>query len=267
MYAPGLDIELVQALGLNRSVQRTCINFMGCYAAMNALKLADAFCQADAGARVLIVCAELCTLHFQKSASKDDLVSNALFGDGAAAVLVQAQPATSGPSLALEAFHCGLQPEGAPDMAWHINDFGFEMTLSSYVPSLIQQGIRQLTDELLARLPVELADIQHFAIHPGGRKILETIETELDLTRYDNRFAYGVLRDYGNMSSATVLFVLRDLLRTLTPAQAGDAVLSFAFGPGLTLEALLLKVHSTPEAVPVLEAENAEGLVTVADYV
>ena len=243
MYAPGLDIELVQALGLRNDVRRTCVNFMGCYAAVNAVKLADAFCQADAGARVLIVSVELCTLHFQKSREEDHLVSNALFGDGAAACLVQAEPLPNdAPSLALQAFHCGLEPDGHDDMAWHINDFGFEMTLSSYVPKLIQRGIRQLTDGLLESLQVQLGDVRHFAIHPGGRKILETIETELGLTRDDNRHAYRVLRDYGNMSSATVLFVLRDVLAAATPADHGAPVLSFAFGPGLTMEAMLLQL-------------------------
>ena len=242
MYAPGLDIELVAALGLSTSIKRTCVNFMGCYAAFNALKLADAFCRADANACVLIVSTELCTIHFQKNHEEDHLVSNALFGDGSAAALVRSRPGKQQPSLALTAFHCELEPDGHADMAWHINDFGFEMTLSSYVPRMIQRGIRQLTENLLRNLSVELADIRAFAIHPGGRKILETIEQELGLTTNDNRFAYHVLREYGNMSSATVLFVLRELLQTLTPANSGEPVLSFAFGPGLTLEAMLLTV-------------------------
>ncbi|RSK46293.1 type III polyketide synthase [Hymenobacter perfusus] len=258
MYAPGLDLELVAALGLPSHVQRTCVNFMGCYAALNGLKLADAFCRATPGARVLVVCTELCTLHFQKSPEDDHLISNALFGDGSAAVLVQGRPAANGPSLALTAFHCDLEPDGHADMAWHINDFGFEMTLSSYVPRMIQQGIGQLTQRLLADLPVQLADIHAFAIHPGGRKILESIEQALGLTAYDNRFAYQVLRDYGNMSSATVLFVLRELLRTLTPADAGAPVLSFAFGPGLTLESMLLTVAYEENV------QNVEDVVNVA---
>ena len=260
MYAPGLDIELVQALGLRPDVRRTCVNFMGCYAAVNAIKLADAFCRADANARVLIVSVELCTLHFQKSPEEDHLISNALFGDGAAACLVQAGPLVGAPSLSLDGFHCGLEPDGHDDMAWHINDFGFEMTLSSYVPKLIQRGIRHLTDGLLESLPVQLADIRHFAIHPGGRKILETIETELGLTRDDNRHAYRVLRDYGNMSSATVLFVLRDVLAAATPADHGAPVLSFAFGPGLTMEAMLLGISSINHHLTSTEQAQANEL-------
>ncbi|UYZ62650.1 type III polyketide synthase [Hymenobacter weizhouensis] len=263
MYAPGLDIELVAALGLPRHVQRTCVNFMGCYAAVNALKLADAFCRADARARVLLVCTELCTLHFQKSTEDDHLVSNALFGDGAAAALVQSRPAATGPSLALTAFHCGLEPEGQQDMAWHINDFGFEMTLSSYVPRMIEQGIGRLTEALLAHLPVRLADIRAFAIHPGGRKILESIEHALGLSAHDNRFAYQVLRDYGNMSSVTVLFVLRELLASLSPTDAHAPVLSFAFGPGLTLEAMLLHVAWGGNVGNVKNMVNARNAVNV----
>jgi len=261
MYAPGLDIELVPALGLRPDVRRTCVNFMGCYAAVNALKLADAFCRADAAARVLVVSVELCTLHFQKSPEEDHLISNALFGDGAAACLVQARPLPNeAPSLALQAFHCGLEPDGHDDMAWHINDFGFEMTLSSYVPQLIRRGIGRLTEGLLASLSVQLRDIRHFAIHPGGRKILETIETELGLTREDNRHAYRVLRDYGNMSSATVLFVLRDVLAHATPADHGAPVLSFAFGPGLTMEAMLLEINYELKVVSCeLEGARAEA--------
>jgi len=243
MYAPGLDIELVAALGLPTSVRRTCVNFMGCYAAVNALRLADSMVRADPAARVLVVSVELCTLHFQKSHDEDHLVSNALFGDGAAAALVLGQPLPDpAPCLALRAFHCGLEPEGTRDMAWHIGDTGFEMTLSGYVPALIERGIGQLIAGLLHELPVQLADIRQFALHPGGRKILEAIEQALGLSRADNRFAYQVLRDYGNMSSATVLFVLRELLAATTPADAGAPVLSCAFGPGLTLEAMLLEV-------------------------
>ena len=244
VYAPGLDLELVQALGLRADVQRTCVNFMGCYAAVNALKLAAAAVRADATARVLVVSVELCTLHFQKSAEDDHLVSNALFGDGAAACLVLAEPLPApAPSLALTAFHCGIEPDGHQDMAWHINDFGFEMTLSSYVPKLIERGIAALTDGLLASLPVRLGAIRHFAIHPGGRKILESIEKALHLPAQANAPAYQVLREYGNMSSATVLFVLREVLAQATPADHNAPVLSFAFGPGLTMEAMLLTLN------------------------
>ncbi|RDV15510.1 type III polyketide synthase [Pontibacter diazotrophicus] len=242
MYAPGLDIELVERLELSSCVQRTAVNFMGCYAAFNAIKLADAICKSDPQAKVILVCTEICTIHFQKHAQQDHLVSNALFGDGAAAVLMQGQP-NGEVSLELQSFHCDIAPAGKSEMAWHIGDTGFEMTLSSYVPDLIQKGIKELTDRLLQGLKTKASEIKLFAIHPGGRRILEVIEQELGMTRNDNRFAYQVLRDFGNMSSATVLFVLKALMETLTTDEQDEPVLSFAFGPGLTLESMLLKVH------------------------
>jgi len=245
MSAPGLDIELVTTLGLSPSIRRTCVNFMGCYAAVNALRLADSIARADPAARVLVVSVELCTLHFQKSRAEDHLVSNALFADGAAACLVLGEPLPGpAPCLALSAFHCGLEPAGVQDMAWHIGEFGFEMTLSGYVPGLIRGGIEQLLVGLLQDLPVRREDIRHYALHPGGRRILEAIEQALGLTKADNAAAYEVLRQYGNMSSATVLFVLRELLAGLSAADHGAPVLSCAFGPGLTLEAMLLEVCS-----------------------
>jgi predicted naringenin-chalcone synthase len=242
MYAPGLDIELVERLGLSPYVQRTSVNFMGCYAAFNAIKLADAICKANPQAKVMMVCTEICTIHFQKCPEPDHLVSNALFGDGAAAVLMQGQPCQE-VSLELQSFHCDLAPAGKRDMAWHIGDTGFEMTLSSYVPDLIKQGIKELTERLLLGLKTTISEIKLFAIHPGGRRILEVIEQELGMTRNDNRFAYQVLREFGNMSSATVLFVLKELMDSLTTKEQDEPVLSFAFGPGLTLESMLLKVH------------------------
>ncbi|WP_439881126.1 type III polyketide synthase [Pontibacter sp. MBLB2868] len=242
MYAPGLDIELVERLNLSSCVQRTAVNFMGCYAAFNAIKLADAICKATPEAKVMLVCTEICTIHFQKHAEQDHLVSNALFGDGAAAVLMQGKPCQE-VSLELQSFHCDLAPAGKRDMAWHIGDTGFEMTLSSYVPDLIKKGIKELTERLLQGLKTKISEINLFAIHPGGRRILEVIEQELGMTRDDNRFAYQVLREFGNMSSATVLFVLKELMDTLTLKEQDEPVLSFAFGPGLTLESMLLKVH------------------------
>jgi predicted naringenin-chalcone synthase len=243
MYAPGLDIELVEKLKLQSTVQRTCITFMGCYAAFNALKVADAFCSKDESAKVLIVCTELCSLHFQKQATEDNLLANALFADGAAAVLVEAST-TSRVHLKLEAFYNDLAPEGAGDMAWSIGDRGFEMKLSSYVPDIIKRGIGDLTRTLLQKISRPMDSIRYFAIHPGGRKILETIEQVLGIERERNSAAYEVLKNYGNMSSPTVLFVLHEIFKNLQTADHNEYILSFAFGPGLTLESMLLKIQT-----------------------
>jgi alpha-pyrone synthase len=253
MYAPGLDIELIEKLSLSKNVQRTCINFMGCYAAFNGLKIADAICRSNADAKVLVVCVELCTIHYQKTKDWDQVLSNALFSDGAAAVLIDNVKPTSGKALSLESFHCDLAPEGKNDMAWHISDFGFEMTLSSYVPDLIKGGIGKLTTDLLRKLELNTDEIAFYAIHPGGKKILEVIETILNIDKPKNKFAHQVLREYGNMSSPTVLFVLKEIINQLSPDDHNKNILSFAFGPGLTLESMLLRVHNE---------ENAEKKIT-----
>ena len=241
MYAPGLDIDLVKALGLNSSIERTSINFMGCYAAFNALKLAAAFCSLRTDSKVLILCTELCSIHFQKENTEDNMLANALFGDGAAATLVESRP-RQGINLMLEEFHCELATEGEHDMTWTVGDLGFEMRLSSYVPEVVGTGIRNLTRSLLAKINKDSSGIDHYAIHPGGKKILETIEKELCLTREHNALAYEVLRKYGNMSSPTVLFVLQEILNTLRKEDDGKRILSFAFGPGLTLESTVMKI-------------------------
>lgn len=241
MYAPGLDIDLVKALGLNSSIERTCINFMGCYAAFNALKLAHAAGSHREDAKTLIVCAELCTIHFQKELSEDNILANALFGDGAAAVLVE-NDMRPGPNLQLREFHCELVTEGEHDMTWTVGDLGFEMRLSAYVPEIIRSGIRTLTRSLLLKLGRDSSAIEFYAVHPGGKKILEVIESELGLSRTQNRHAYEVLRQHGNMSSPTVLFVLKELWNSLGPDDQEKRILSFAFGPGLTLESALLTV-------------------------
>ncbi|MEX2235685.1 MAG: type III polyketide synthase [Cyclobacteriaceae bacterium] len=246
MYAPGLDIDLVNALKLRSTIQRTAINFMGCYASFNALKIADALCKSDQDAKVLIVCTELCSLHFQRTANEDNLLANALFADGSASLLVE-NHSRSRLKLKLEEFHSDLALEGVSDMAWTIGDLGFEMRLSSYVPDLIKKGIADLTNSLLRKVSANLSEIEHFAIHPGGRKILQVIEEELKINKERNEAAYYVLKNFGNMSSPTVLFVLKEVVKNLNGHNNGERILSFAFGPGLTLESMVLRIENTSE--------------------
>ena len=243
MYAPGLDIDIIKSMGLSFNIQRLCINFMGCYAAFNGLKLADTFCHAQPGARVLVVCTELCSLHFQKENNEDNMLANALFADGSAALLVESEP-RNGLNLKPESFYCDIIAEGVHDMAWTVGDKGFEMKLSSYVPNVIRKGIKQLANSLLERISQKLSDVSYFAIHPGGKKILEAIELELGLSKEQNHYAYEVLKNYGNMSSPTVIFVINELCKNLNGVDAGKSILSFAFGPGLTLESMLLKIEN-----------------------
>lgn len=241
MQAPGLDIELVEKLNLKRNVERTCINFMGCYGAVNALKTADYICRADVNAKVLIVSTELCALHFQKINSLDNWVSNSLFSDGAAAVLVENTDHRTENSkcLILESFYTEFIPEAIDDMGWLIGDFGFEMQLSSRVSKHVKNYIKPITDKLLSKAGISPQNVLQYAIHPGGRRILEATEEALNISAKANQYSYDVLRDYGNMSSATILFVLEKILN-LPDNQPGGAVLGAAFGPGLTVETMLL---------------------------
>ncbi|MDN5201754.1 type III polyketide synthase [Fulvivirgaceae bacterium BMA10] len=242
MYAPGLDIDLVNKLELKPSVERTAINFMGCYAAFSALKVGSAICKSDPEAKVLIVCVELCSIHFQKNKSEDNMLANALFADGGAAILLESQPSGQ-PALSIENFHCDLLSKNAEDMAWKVSDFGFEMRLSSYVPDIIREGIRKLVERLKDSLSYPIEHFDKYAVHPGGKKILEAMEEEVGFCKKENKYAYEVLRNFGNMSSPTILFVLKALWLDLTKSDDQGTILSVAFGPGLTLESMVLKIH------------------------
>ena len=250
-YAPGPDYEIVRSLGLPDSVERYHFGFMGCYASMPALRAAAQFCAANPDAVVLVVSVELCTLHLRSSEDPDMIVATSLFADGAAAGLVTARSFDSSvPGFALDRFHTGIIPEGKKDMAWMIGDEGFEMVLSTAVPQLIGDNIMGALSPLYApeaALAGAFDDgtigdqIAHWAIHPGGRSILDRVEERLNLSEQQLHPAREVLREYGNMSSATVLFVLRRILEK-EGARDGERVAAMAFGPGLTAEAALMTV-------------------------
>jgi len=252
-YAPGPDFMLVRDLGLGPAVQRYHLGFMGCYASMPALRTAKQFCEADPDAVVLVVSVELCTLHLRSSNDPDTIVASSLFADGAGAGIVTARPPEAGErSFDLDRFETRITPVGEGDMAWKIGDHGFEMVLSNAVPSIIDDHITGALEPLFAPEP-ELANalaadaasdaVEHWAIHPGGRSILDKVETRLALTEEQLVPARETLRDFGNMSSATVLFVLRNILHSDAAAD-GDRVAAMAFGPGLTVESALMTVRA-----------------------
>ncbi|CAN5800770.1 type III polyketide synthase [soil metagenome] len=246
-FAPGPDFHVVRALGLPGTTERYHVGFMGCYAAFQGLRMARAFCLADPEAVVLVLSAELCTLHLQFTDDTDDLIAGALFADGAAGALVSARPPTSPtsgdrPVLELAGFHSELAPEGEKDMAWTIGDEGFRMKLSTYVPEIIEANLGPIVGQILGRAGLDADQVPWWAIHPGGRAIVDRVQTSMSLADGQVAAARGVLRDYGNMSSATVFFVLKALLDSgdLAP---GDPILAMAFGPGLTIETGLLRAR------------------------
>lgn len=237
MYAPGIDIDLVERMGLNRNTERICINFMGCYGAVNALKTADYICRADQNARVLIVSVELCTLHFQKTNTTENWIANSLFSDGAAAVLVEPfLPGKKG--LVLKGFYAEYIHDARDEMGWFVGDTGFEMKLTGKVPKQIKKHIRSVSEKLAAKSAHPLNGHMRYVIHPGGKKILEAAQEAFGFSPQMNDEACNVLREYGNMSSATLLFVLKKMWQK--GLQPDEALMAFAFGPGLTVESMLL---------------------------
>lgn len=241
LAAPGLDIELIHKLGLRNDVYRTSVNFMGCYAAFHALKQADMICKTTPGASVLIVCIELCTLHFQKKYDTDNITANLLFADGAAAVLVKPSSETESPCLHIKHFYSEVVREGHSDMAWQLSGTGFLMTLSSYIPALIKKGIDRLTSDALQKFGMLKEQIERWAIHPGGKKILEAVESALNIPKKSLTHSYEILKNYGNMSSPTILYVLKDIMDKDRPA-TGEHIFAAGFGPGLIIETAVLEV-------------------------
>jgi len=230
--APGLDLELIERCRLPSTVERTTIGFMGCYAAINALKLARHIVRSDASARVLIVNLELCTLHLQDTIDLEQMLSFLLFGDGCAASIVSADPV----GVALDSFHAVLVPSTRGLITWNIREAGFDMVLSGGVPAAIHDGLREHGNEILAGAPV--ASIDLWAVHPGGRTVLDAVERALDLAPAALASSRDILRRYGNMSSATVMFVIDNVLRLGARGRTGCAM---SFGPGLIAETMLFR--------------------------
>lgn len=239
-YNPGPDYHIVQELGMASSVERYHLGFMGCYAAFPALKMAQQFCLANPDAVVLVMCLELCTLHLQLGAGEDTMLGNSLFADGAAAALVSARD-LGGPrgKYRIERFHSALLPEGQADMAWSLGDRGFDLALSSYVPKIIGANIGDLVRVALEGTGLGKSDMGAWAVHPGGKSIVDRVREALELDRQDVAVSLDVLRNFGNMSSATILFVLKEMLSRPSGGQE-HPVFSMAFGPGLTVETGLL---------------------------
>ncbi|MEJ0018022.1 MAG: type III polyketide synthase [Acetobacteraceae bacterium] len=225
--APGLDFDIMHDAGLPTSVERTIVGFMGCFAAVNALKLARHIVRSEPDARVLVINLELSSLHLQEQWELEKMLSFLLFGDGCGACLVSAEPV----GLALDHFHAAVIPRSAELITWHIGDQGFEMHLSGQVPGRIRRWLREHGASLLGGR--QAGDIPLWAVHAGGRSILDAVQHGLALNPEALRFSRDVLRDFGNMSSATLVFVLERILRA-SPA-TGDG-LAVAFGPGLTVE-------------------------------
>lgn len=231
-YAPGLDLEIQQAFGMRSDLERTLIGFMGCYAAMNAMKMARHVVRSDSDAKVLLVNVELCSLHMQENSDLERLLGFLQFGDGCSAAIVSAEPE----GLRLDRFKCEVLEENQSLIRWNIGDRGFEMYLSTDVPNVLGRHLPGLLPRLLST--EELSELRHWAVHPGGRAILDAVEEKLELAPSALTHSREVLRNFGNMSSATIMFVLKDIMESGADPGSG---LALAFGPGLTVESLVFE--------------------------
>jgi predicted naringenin-chalcone synthase len=230
LYAPGLDFEVVSHLGLNPSVERTMIGFMGCYAAINALKSAHHIVRSEPGAKVLMLNLELCSLHFQETENLEQVLSFLVFADGCAASLISADAV----GLGIDSFLAVSIPDTRPLITWRVGELGFDMQLSGQVPGEIGRALRETgTQVTRGRDP---RSIELWAVHPGGRTILDAVEKGLELQPEALSSSRSVLAQYGNMSSATVMFVLQQIIER---AQSGQQGCAMSFGPGLTAETMV----------------------------
>jgi predicted naringenin-chalcone synthase len=242
LYAPGLETEIMDRLQLPEGIFHTSINFLGCNAAFPAQKIADSFARSDKDARVLVVCVELCTIHFQPKDDNDNLLSNTLFGDGAAALLMVSDEYAHRNNLkgfAVEGFYSDVLGEGKELMGWNIKPFNFEMVLSAAIPSFIGQKINSFIDKTRRHFRISSEMIDRWAVHPGGRKILDHVQMQLGLNNGEMNYSYQILKEYGNMSSPTILFILNLIMeQELKP---GEHIMAIGFGPGISVDTALYK--------------------------
>ena len=238
-HAPGFDIGLIQNLGLSPETQRTHVGFMGCHGSFNGLRVAKSYVEADPKAVVLMCSVELCSLHHHYGWSTEKVIANALFADGSGAVVCRADtPGTNPLQSKFKLIRNGsyLMPDTLNAMSWRIGDHGFEMTLSQKVPGLIEKNLEAWMTKFLAKEGLTIGDVKQWAIHPGGPRILDSCLAALDISSDDVAPAREILAQYGNMSSATILFLLN---RLQAEARRGPVV-AVGFGPGLTIETMLL---------------------------
>ncbi|HEY1877365.1 MAG TPA: type III polyketide synthase [Rhizomicrobium sp.] len=229
--APGIDLAVVERCGLPTTVERTMVGFMGCYAAINALKLARHIVRSQPGARVLALNLELCTLHLHETDELEEILSFLLFADGCAAALVSGDPL----GVEINSFHAALVPDTKELIRWNIRNQGFDMVLSGGVPGAIRHALTSSRDDILGGAN----DIELWAVHPGGRTVLDAVEQAFALEPAALAASRSVLNDYGNMSSGTVMFVLDRIMQEARSGQRGCAM---SFGPGLVAESMMFRM-------------------------
>ncbi len=239
-FLPGMDAVLIHELGLAATVTRIPLNFLGCAAGLKAIGLSRQIVSNDSHANVLVVCVELCTLHIQPSGDRESLFAASFFGDGASACVIGSGKLHHKPLFMLGQERSVLLPDCAEEMVWEVGNHGFDLYLSPHIPRLIGEFIPAEVERLCGDEELEL-----WAIHPGGKGIIDNLQNEFGLTDSQTTHSLGVLRDYGNVSSATILFVLQAMRSHLQDIGSAPASgIALAFGPGLTAE--MVKISYVP---------------------
>lgn len=261
LFAPGFEFLIAEKYNLPQ-VEKLAINFSGCYAALKALKNANYIAKADPEACILIVCAELSTLHFNPSQANEAILANLLFADGAAAAVVCGENSPhiiDQPVLKIEAIGSALIPKTRDQMTWDISSNAFKMYLSKQIVNSIKENIEQAVTNFLN---VPLSEIDYWAIHPGGIKIVDAVKMSLNLKNEQVEDSIEVLKQYGNMSSPTILFILHRLFNKLKKNETTKTpnLFSCAFGPGLTIEMVLFSFIGKPSEKTVSNLNSAHAV-------
>jgi predicted naringenin-chalcone synthase len=235
-----LDAAFIREFHLPDDIFHIGINFQGCNAAFPALRIADLIAKSDVNAKVLVVCVELCTLHFQPKNNHDNLLSNTIFGDGAAAVIILSDNKAAEyhlKGLGIDGFYSCIIDEGRQLMGWNITPVNFEMILDAGVPAFIGNKINELMMKASLKFNIAPDKISRWAVHPGGRKILDLVKKSLSLNDQKMSYSYKVLSEYGNMSSPTILFILNQIMND--HLEQGETIFSIGFGPGINIDTSL----------------------------
>lgn len=233
MFLPGLDTLLARELDLRQDVTRVPLTFLGCAAGLTAIREASRIVRADPSAKALVVAVELCTIHIQPTFEKENLFTAAFFGDGASACVIGNAESPDNGQFALGQSRSVILPATSDAMKWTIGNYGFRLELSPRIPRIVSDEVPPVVESFWGEDPLP----ELWAIHPGGKAIIDAVAKTFRLTGAQTEASYSVLREYGNMSSATILFVL-DALRKQAPAGDSAEGIALAFGPGVVAELL-----------------------------
>jgi len=240
-FAPGLDYELIKEFKISPNVKRTNIGFMGCAASLVGVNTVWEAMKQNGNENILMISVELCSLHLQTEPTRDNILANMIFADGAAAAFFSKTNVSDSGKLEIQFAESFLFEDSAKFMGWKIGNNGFEMMLSSELPKIILNSAAPRAIEILNQKGIDISKINHWALHPGGRAILDSLQNGLKLSDEQLKPSREILRNFGNLSSVSILFVLSNMLRNVK-FRKDDYLCAIAFGPGLTMELVVFKV-------------------------